>query len=55
MTGRDPASSSAKAAGMYTVQVRAASTAFPPIAQADLVLESLSGFPLGLVGSNAGS
>ncbi len=39
----------AKAAGMYAVQVRAASTAFPPIEQADLVLDSLEDFPLTLV------
>ena len=39
----------AKAAGMYAVQVRAASTAFPPIEQADLVLDSLEDFPLELV------
>lgn len=39
----------AKAAGMYAVQVRAASTAFPPIEQADLVLDSLEDFPLTLM------
>lgn len=39
----------AKAAGMYAVQVRAASTAFPPIEGADLVLDSLEHFPLELV------
>lgn len=40
----------AKAAGMYAVQVRAASTAFPPLAEADLVLDSLKDFPLDLLG-----
>lgn len=39
----------ARAAGMLAVQVRAASTAFPPIPQADLVLDSLLDFPLELV------
>ena len=39
----------AKAAGMYTVQVRAASTALPPLPEADLVLERLSDFPLSLL------
>ncbi len=40
---------SAKEAGMYAVQVRAASTAFPPIESADLVLDSLEDFPLAMV------
>ena len=40
---------SAKEAGMYAVQVRAASTAFPPIGDADLVLDSLEDFPLAMV------
>ena len=39
----------AKAAGMYTVQVRAASTALPPLPEADLMLERLSDFPLSLL------
>jgi HAD superfamily hydrolase (TIGR01509 family) len=39
----------ARAAGMYAVQVRAASTAFPPIEGADLVLDSLEDFPLELL------
>jgi len=39
----------AKAAGMYTVQVRAASTALPPLPEADLVLESLEDFPVSLL------
>ncbi len=43
----------ARAAGMFVVQVRAASTALPPIAQADLVIESYSEFDLGLVASGA--
>ena len=38
----------AKAAGMYAVQVRAASTALPPLPEADLVIERLSDFPLSL-------
>ena len=41
---------SAKEAGMHAVQVRAASTAFPPIEDADLVLDSLEDFPLAMVG-----
>ncbi len=39
----------ARAAGMLAVQLRAASTAFPPIADADLVLDSLFDFPLEMV------
>ncbi|MDZ4277764.1 MAG: HAD family phosphatase [Dehalococcoidia bacterium] len=42
---------SAKAAGMYAVQARASSTAFPPIEGADLVIESLEHFPLALLDS----
>ena len=38
-----------KAAGMYTIQVRAASTALPPLPEADLVLDRLSDFPLSLL------
>jgi HAD superfamily hydrolase (TIGR01509 family) len=41
---------SAKAAGMYAVQVRAASTALPPIAEADAVIESYEEFDFSLVG-----
>jgi HAD superfamily hydrolase (TIGR01509 family) len=37
---------SAQAAGMLTVQVRAASTAFPPLPPADLVLDTLESFDL---------
>jgi HAD superfamily hydrolase (TIGR01509 family) len=40
----------ARAAGMHAVQVRSASSALPPIAQADMVLDSLEEFPLALVG-----
>jgi HAD superfamily hydrolase (TIGR01509 family) len=36
---------SARAAGMFVVQTRSASSAFPPIDGADLVLESLLDFP----------
>lgn len=41
---------SAKAAGMYTVHVRASSTACPPIEDANLVLESLEEFPIEMMG-----
>jgi len=44
-----PGIEAAKAAGMYAIQVRAASTAFPPIEQADLVIDTLAEFPLGMV------
>jgi HAD superfamily hydrolase (TIGR01509 family) len=40
---------SAKAAGMITVQVRSASTAFPPQPTADIVLETLTDFDLALL------
>ncbi len=40
---------SAKEAGMYAIQVRAASSAFPPIESADLVLDTLEEFPLPMV------
>ena len=40
----------AKAAGMLAVQVRAASTAFPPLPDADLVLDTLRDFDLSLFG-----
>ncbi len=39
----------ARAAGMYAVQLRAASTALPPLPQADLVLESLQEFDPSLI------
>ena len=47
-----PGIASAKAAGMRAVQVRAASTALPPLAAADLVLDSLEQFPLGLLAAS---
>ena len=40
---------SAKAAGMFAVQLRAASTALPPLDEADVVLESLADFDLSLL------
>lgn len=40
---------SAKAAGMFAVQLRAASTALPPIAEADLVIDDYSQFDLSLL------
>jgi len=39
---------SAKTAGMYAVQVRAASTALPPIEEADSVIETYADFDLSL-------
>lgn len=44
---------SAKTAGMFAVQLRAASTALPPLAEADLVLDSLTDFDLSLVAEPA--
>lgn len=44
-----PGIAAAKAAGMYAVQVRAASTAFPPIEGADQVIDTLEYFPIALV------
>jgi HAD superfamily hydrolase (TIGR01509 family) len=40
---------SAKAAGMFTIQSRSASTAFPPQPSADLVLDNLANFDLTLL------
>lgn len=40
---------SARAAGMFAVQLRAASTALPPLDEADLVLDSLERFDLSLL------
>jgi HAD superfamily hydrolase (TIGR01509 family) len=40
---------SAKAAGMFVVQTRSASSAFPPLEGADLVLNSLKDFPMSLL------
>ncbi len=45
----EPGIVSAKAAGMYAVQSRAASTAPAALDSADLVVESLASFPLGLL------
>jgi len=44
-----PGIASAKAAGMYAIQVRASSTALPPIEEADAVIDSLEQFPLELL------
>ena len=43
----------AKAAGMLAVQLRAASTAFPPLPEADIVLDSLLEFDLSLLAEPA--
>jgi HAD superfamily hydrolase (TIGR01509 family) len=45
----NPGIASAKAAGMYAIQTRSASSALPPIAEADLVLESLEDWPEGFI------
>jgi HAD superfamily hydrolase (TIGR01509 family) len=42
----------AKAAGMLAIQVRSASTAFPPLPEADIVLDTLHEFDLGLIASS---
>jgi HAD superfamily hydrolase (TIGR01509 family) len=47
-----PGIAAAKAAGMYAVQVRSASTAFPPIAEADLVIDTLEYFPVAMLGAD---
>ena len=39
----------AKAAGMFALQVRAASTALPPLPNADLVIQDYSQFDLSLL------
>lgn len=39
----------ARAAGMLTVQVRSATTAFPPLPEADVILDSLLDFDLSLL------
>jgi HAD superfamily hydrolase (TIGR01509 family) len=44
-----PGIAAAKAAGMYAVQSRASSTAFPPIEGADLVIDTLEYFPVAMV------
>lgn len=41
---------SARAAGMFAVQVRAASSALPPIEEADLVIDTCAELPLSLLG-----
>jgi len=46
-----PGIASARAAGMYAVQSRASSTAFPPIEGADLVIDSLEYFPVAMLAS----
>jgi HAD superfamily hydrolase (TIGR01509 family) len=48
-----PGIAAAKAAGMFAVQLCAASTALPPLPDADLVLESLSDFDLSLLDTSA--
>ncbi len=45
-----PGIASGVAAGMYTIQVRSSSEAFPPQPKAHLVLESLLDFDLALIG-----
>lgn len=47
-----PGIAAAKAAGMFAVQLRAASTALPPLPDADLVLESLTEFDLSLLSAH---
>ncbi len=44
---------SAKAADMFAIQLRAASTALPPLDEADLVLDSFADFDLSLLASVA--
>jgi beta-phosphoglucomutase-like phosphatase (HAD superfamily) len=44
---------SARAAGMFAVQIRASSTALPPIDQADVVIEDYSQFDLALLDGSA--
>jgi len=44
-----PGITSAKAAGMFAIQVRASSTALAPIEDADLVIDSLEEFPFELL------
>ena len=45
---------SARAAGLYAVQVRAASTAFPPLPDADALLDTLHDFDLALLAPATG-
>jgi HAD superfamily hydrolase (TIGR01509 family) len=44
-----PGIAAAKAAEMFAIQMRGASTAFPPLPGADLVLDTLEDFPLSLL------
>src|SRR3990170_145952 len=44
-----PGIASARAAGMFAVQIRVASTALPPLPEADLVIEDYSQFDLSLL------
>jgi HAD superfamily hydrolase (TIGR01509 family) len=44
-----PGIAAARAAGMFAIQMRGASTAFPPLPDADLALDSLEAFPLSLL------
>ena len=44
---------SAKAAGMFAVQLRAASTALPPLDEADLVIDSFADFDFSLLAESA--
>ena len=44
---------SAKAAGMFAVQVRASCTALPPIEQADVVIDDYAQFDLGLLAGSS--
>jgi HAD superfamily hydrolase (TIGR01509 family) len=44
-----PGIAAAKAAGMYAIQSRASSTALPPIAAADLVIDTLEYFPVAML------
>ncbi len=46
---------SAKAAGMFAVQIRASSTALAPLPEADLVIDDYSQFNLGLIASFDGN
>jgi HAD superfamily hydrolase (TIGR01509 family) len=51
-----PGITAAKAAGMFAIQVRDSSTALPPIEQADLVIDALDCFPLGMLeGGDSGA
>ena len=49
MEDTGPGIAAAKAAGMFAVQLRAASTALPPLPDADLVLDALPDFDLSLL------